>query len=179
MASANKTTNLGLNLWDATDKPVRGDFNADNAALEARAKSALLSKSTTQSLADTTATDVTFPAAVEYGGSGTSALLNSNTGFIIPAGYTDAVISACIQFEADATKTGARRAILYRIRTVPTPQTLGVSAVSMLPTGGTDRLTLSYPGPVKAGDTFKIQAYQASGGALNLTADCCMSIKLS
>lgn len=171
MASTNKTTNLGLNLWDATDKPVRGDFNADNAALEARAKSALLWKSTTQSIADTTATNVTFPAAVEYGGSGTSALLNSNTGFIIPAGYTDAVVSACIQFEADATKTGLRRAILYR-------NAVGVSAVSMLPTAGTDRMTLSYSGPVDEDDVFKVQAYQNSGGALNLTADCCMSIKL-
>jgi hypothetical protein len=171
MSSANKTTNLGLNLWDATDKPVRGDFNADNAALEARAKSAFLSKSTTQSLADATATNVTFPAAVEYGGSGTSALLDSNTGFVIPVGYTDATVAACIQFEADATKTGLRRAILYR-------NAVGVSAVSMLPTGGTDRMTLCYPGPVDEGNVFKVQAYQNSSGALNLTADCCMSIKL-
>lgn len=171
MSSANKTTNLGLNLWDATDKPVRGDFNADNAALEARAKSAFLSKSTTQSLADATSTDVTFPAAVEYGGSGTSDLLSSNVGFVIPAGYSDASVSACIQFEADATKTGARRAILYR-------NAVGVSAVSMLPVGGTDRITLAYSGPVDAGDTFKVVANQNSSGALNLTADCCMAIKL-
>ncbi len=34
MPSGLKTERLGLNLWASTDRPVRADFNHDNAALE-------------------------------------------------------------------------------------------------------------------------------------------------
>ncbi len=34
MASKNKTENLGLNLWDGTDRPQRGDFNSDNMIVD-------------------------------------------------------------------------------------------------------------------------------------------------
>ncbi|MBQ4569586.1 MAG: hypothetical protein IJA62_06005 [Ruminococcus sp.] len=34
MASKNKTENLGLNLWEGTDRPQRGDFNSDNMILD-------------------------------------------------------------------------------------------------------------------------------------------------
>lgn len=34
MSSANKTPNLGLNDWDASDKPKREDFNSDNALID-------------------------------------------------------------------------------------------------------------------------------------------------
>ena len=33
MASTNKTS-LGLNMWEASDKPVRLDFNSDNAIID-------------------------------------------------------------------------------------------------------------------------------------------------
>ena len=35
MASTNKTANLHLNQWEASDPVIRQDFNADNAALDA------------------------------------------------------------------------------------------------------------------------------------------------
>lgn len=35
MASANKTDNLKLNIWESEDKPERLDFNADNRTLDA------------------------------------------------------------------------------------------------------------------------------------------------
>ena len=35
MASTNKTANLHLNQWEATDPVMREDFNADNAKLDA------------------------------------------------------------------------------------------------------------------------------------------------
>ena len=34
MASTNKTENLGLNLWDGTDRPQRVDFNSDNMLID-------------------------------------------------------------------------------------------------------------------------------------------------
>ncbi len=34
MASTNKTDNLGLNLWQGTDRPQRGDFNSDNMIVD-------------------------------------------------------------------------------------------------------------------------------------------------
>ncbi len=34
MASKNKTENLGLNLWEGTDRPQRGDFNSDNMIVD-------------------------------------------------------------------------------------------------------------------------------------------------
>ncbi len=34
MASKNKTEMLGLNLWDGTDRPQRGDFNSDNILID-------------------------------------------------------------------------------------------------------------------------------------------------
>ena len=34
MASSNKTQNLGLNVWAATDPVLRDDFNADNQRLD-------------------------------------------------------------------------------------------------------------------------------------------------
>ncbi len=34
MASKNKTEKLGLNLWEGTDRPQRGDFNSDNMIVE-------------------------------------------------------------------------------------------------------------------------------------------------
>lgn len=37
MSSANKTGNLGLNLWSATDPVAHVDFNADNEKLDASA----------------------------------------------------------------------------------------------------------------------------------------------
>ena len=34
MASKNKTEHLGLNLWQGTDRPQRGDFNSDNMLVD-------------------------------------------------------------------------------------------------------------------------------------------------
>lgn len=34
MASKNKTEKLGLNLWEGTDRPQRGDFNSDNMIVD-------------------------------------------------------------------------------------------------------------------------------------------------
>ncbi len=34
MPSTNKTSNLGLNQWIDTDRPMRNDFNSDNAVLD-------------------------------------------------------------------------------------------------------------------------------------------------
>lgn len=34
MPSANKTSNLGLNQWVDSDRPMRNDFNSDNALLD-------------------------------------------------------------------------------------------------------------------------------------------------
>lgn len=34
MASKNKSTKLGLNLWDESDRPQRADFNSDNMILD-------------------------------------------------------------------------------------------------------------------------------------------------
>lgn len=34
MASKNKSTRLGLNLWDESDRPQRADFNSDNMILD-------------------------------------------------------------------------------------------------------------------------------------------------
>lgn len=34
MASKNKTSRLGLNQWEASDRPQRGDFNADNLIID-------------------------------------------------------------------------------------------------------------------------------------------------
>ncbi|MBR3987845.1 MAG: hypothetical protein IKK10_00895 [Clostridia bacterium] len=35
MPSTNKTTNLSLNQWAENDRPMRNDFNSDNAKLDA------------------------------------------------------------------------------------------------------------------------------------------------
>ncbi|MGN1050983.1 MAG: hypothetical protein ACI4QE_01645 [Acutalibacteraceae bacterium] len=34
MASSRKTDNLGLNLWDGSDKPKMADFNSDNTTVD-------------------------------------------------------------------------------------------------------------------------------------------------
>ncbi|MGN0452784.1 MAG: hypothetical protein ACI4GZ_03175 [Ruminococcus sp.] len=71
MSSTNKTSHLALNNWSSSDRPMRGDFNSDNAIIDTALGEHL--ESTTLHLSEEEKDRVSRPLAyVGYTGNGDS-----------------------------------------------------------------------------------------------------------
>lgn len=76
MASTNKTENIGLNQWVASDPVLREDFNADNAKIDAALKS--MGEELTNGL-EGIRSGLLKVTTGSYVGTGTSGSTNPNT----------------------------------------------------------------------------------------------------
>jgi hypothetical protein len=177
MASTNKTTNRGLNQWEATDKPVRGDFNADNLINDSWIKHGFFGRTGSQTISNNTETTIIF-TTFEYGCGGTADLKYTDggnvTGFIVPAGYT--VASAKISVAFGANTTGRRIVYLYRLRD-STPLLIS-SASDMAQTSGSKLIGTAKDCPVEEDDVIYANVYQDSGGDLDIASNVTMSVTL-
>ncbi|TPG50200.1 hypothetical protein EAH75_01510 [Rhodanobacter glycinis] len=140
---------------------VTGTVEVANATVSGRR--AITYMSSSQSLTNNTMTLQVWNAAFNTNDLG--ATLASNA-IVVPRGVNKVRVSVSLDFAANAT--GVRQ--LFVMKNGSTPY--GVPTAQMnASSGGDTTLTGSSTAiSVVAGDTFSVQAYQNSGGALNLTA---------
>lgn len=121
------------------------------------------SRSSNQSIPDTTYTDVTFTAEVfDFGGWYSSGSTFTVPAGAVPAGFTTIVLDVVAIARFVANGAGSRQ--LAILKNGSTEDLFGLSALS----GDTTSVILPAKFEAAAGDTIKIQVYQSSGDALNL-----------
>lgn len=115
------------------------------------------------SIADTTDTDVTLTNEVlDLGGWWSSGASFTTPAGAIPAGYTSILLDVLAYVRFTANGTGARA--LKVLKNGSEEDSVWQSAI----TGETTTLLLPTKFTVVSGDTIKMQAYQSSGGALDI-----------
>lgn len=122
-----------------------------------------ISRGTNQSIADSTAVDISFTTEVlDYGAWWSSGTTITVPAGAIPASYTTIAIAVNATIRYAINGTGARR--LYVTKNGSVEETSpSVSALS----GENTYASVNTWIEVAAGDTITLQAYQSSGGALN------------
>ena len=124
-----------------------------------------LRRSTNQSIADSTDTDVTWLTEVEdFGGWWSSGATITVPAGAIPSGYTRIAIHFDVRLKYASSSTGNRRATILVNGSSVAQRTYGG-----LGGGDSTDVPVGIWTPVASGDTIKVQAYQTSGGSLNLT----------
>lgn len=118
-----------------------------------------------QSIPDSTDTDVTWVTEVfDYGSWWSTGATVTVPAGAIPSGYTTIAVMMIARLKFASNGTGVRRVtILQNGSTVETRTIGGLS-------GDPTTADLVEVFTVAAGDTIKVQAYQTSGGALNLSS---------
>ena len=163
MPSTNKTSHIGLSQFVSTDKLTMADYNADMNAIDTHIKSVLYTKSAVQSINNDAWTKIKFENQT-YGYSNSAGLLydtGSYTGIVVPAGYVAMIVTAMVEFPANTT--GVRVATLYKNEAIISRQSIQLT--NNFPT----RLCLTAAIPVTKEDVITMDAYQNSGGALNIS----------
>ncbi len=168
MAYVTPPTFTAATTATAADVNILGD---DIKYLKAQTDLAVFSgmfakRTTNQSISDSTDSDVTLTTEVwDNGGwiavSATTATLPAGA---IPAGFTTVAIDIRAAALFAGNTVGARRLIINQSGTQ-----IYSKAIEATGTGG---LTVDFSilWPAVAGDTFKLQVWQNSGGALNLSS---------
>lgn len=122
-----------------------------------------LSRVTNQSVNDSTTADITWTAeSFDFGGwwsTGTTATVPAGA---IPSGFTTIAILCFGRLQYAANGTGIRRIRLLKNGTYFGSRTVGA------PSGDVTDVQITEMTTVAAGDLLTVEAYQTSGGALNV-----------
>ena len=166
MAYTTPPTFVSSTTATAADVNILGD---DIVYLKAQTDQAVFSgfyanRSTNQSIPDSTDTDVTLTTeSWDQGGwiavSATTATVPASA---IPAGYTNVIVDIRCAAHFAGSAVGARRLIINKSGTQFASQAIDAP--------GTSSLSVAFSTLIDAaaGDTFRIQVWQDSGGALNI-----------
>lgn len=123
-------------------------------------------RTTTQSISNSTDTDVTLTTEIWDVGSwiAVSATTATVPASAIPTGYTNVVIDIRASVLWAGNATGARRLIINQTGTQIYSLAFNPGSASGFP------IHFAILAPAVAGDTFKLQVNQTSGGALNISS---------
>lgn len=168
MAYTTPATKATGDLLSATDwnTYVRDDMEYLNArAQEVAFKGVRIVRTTNQSIPDSALTTVTWPDGETFdeGGwfSGTGGTVTVPSG-AIPSGFTNIVVQVSCYIFWDANATGRRYLSLLKNGTEFT------SGTDWPQSANTFAIPVSAPINVASGDTITVEAFQSSGGALNI-----------
>lgn len=127
---------------------------------------AQISRSTNQSISDSTDTNISWNAeSFDYGGWWSSGTALTVPAGAIPAGYTNIAVLAIARAKFASNTTGNRKLTVLK-----NGSEVGSTALGGVGGGDTTLVWLVELFTVAAADTVAVQVYQTSGGALNVTA---------
>jgi hypothetical protein len=178
MAATNSTSNLGLPQWDATDKPERTDFNTAFADLDTAVDAVEtvadgivarpfchVTKSATQSINHNSWTALAFPDEFVDARAMHDPTTNNSRVVAVEAGFY--IISALATFAVNDTSV---RGLRFRLNG---STIIGQADYNNLGTASDVGMNITAFRNMSLNDYVEVQAFQYSGGALNIQATNC------